>query len=129
MSTHLIENWGIMNECDRQRRKAFSSSWKDLRGEMLTVVTDLGIQRLIGRMGGCGGIPMNQHLQTMQDLLHTAGVCLGKIRVVNVPAWLEEGLRMPHPKLSCCWQLRAVGEEESGGCFCCCLVVCFREVC
>lgn len=70
---------------------------------------------------------MNQHLQTMQDL-HTAGVCLGKIRVVKGPAWLEEGLRMPHPKLSCCWQLRAVGEEESGGCFCCCLVVCFREV-
>lgn len=61
-----------------------------------------------------------------QDL-HTT-VCLGKIRVVNIPAWMEEGLKMPHPKLSCYWKFRAVEEEESGGCFCCCLVVCFREV-
>lgn len=40
---YVIENWGIMNECDRQQRKAFTSSWKDvldLSGEMLTVVTD-----------------------------------------------------------------------------------------
>lgn len=57
-----------------------------------------------------------QCLQAMVGPPHN-GVCLGKIRVVNIPAWMEEGLRTPHPKLSCCWQLRAVGEEESGGCF------------
>lgn len=40
---YVIENWGTMNECDRQQRKAFTSSWKDvldLSGEMLTVAID-----------------------------------------------------------------------------------------
>lgn len=68
-----------------------------------------------------------QCLQAMAGPPHN-GVCLGKIRVVNIPAWMEEALRTPHPNLSRCWQSRAFGEEESGGCFCCCLVVCFREV-